>query len=313
MNPNVENSAASRLRGWIATHPVAGFLVILYPITWILFLPAVLGKSGFGVIPVDIPYQVSVLLATFLGLTSVAFLVTRIADGKEGTRALRRHYYQFRAAPQWYLGAIFGPPIVLLVADFLIHGPSVFAAIGNNFTKIPTAFLLQVLLFALLINLWEEGAWVGFMTARLQPRVGPFWASVLVAPCFGFVHFPLFFIAGGLGPDHIQPSQFLMYAFFLLIGFSVQVRILATWLFNSTGGSLPVVALFHSSMDATSSVAVLALFFQPGGDSGWLYIGFAVIAVLLVVATRGKLGYKPEPAPAADRTPLGAPLPAHAD
>ncbi len=282
----------SRLRRSIAEHPIAAFLLMLYPISWIIFAPALLGKSGFGIIPVDIPYQVSVLLVTLLGLTSVAFLVTRIADGKAGIRTLRRHYYQFRAAPQWYGGAVFGPPLVLLIAGLAIHGPSVLGPVGSNLTKIPTTYLFQVALIAILISIWEEGAWMAFMTARLQSRFGPVWASVLVAPCFGFIHFPLFFIIGGLSTGRPPASQFLLYAFFLLIGYSVQVRVLITWLFNATGCSLPVVALFHASMDTTASGAVLATFF-PAVDGGFLYIGFAVVAVLLIVITRGRLGYLP--------------------
>lgn len=82
----------SSLRTAIASQPIKAFLLILYPLSWILFLPAVLGKSGVGVIPVDIPAQPSILLVSLFGLTGIAFLVTQIADGKPGTRALRRHY-----------------------------------------------------------------------------------------------------------------------------------------------------------------------------------------------------------------------------
>src|SRR5256712_12294386 len=118
------------LKQAIASHQIAAFLLILYPVSWILFLPSVLGKGGLGIIPVDIPAQVGILLVTIFGLTSVAFLVTRIADGKAGTRALRRHYYRFRAGPQWYLLAIFGPPILLVVAGLALHGGSALSPIG---------------------------------------------------------------------------------------------------------------------------------------------------------------------------------------
>lgn len=293
-----------RIRQSIARHPIAAFLLMLYPISWILFVPALIGKSGLGIIPVDIPSQVSILLVTVFGLTAVAFLVTRIADGKEGTRALRRHYYQFRAAPQWYLAAVFGPPLVLLVAGLVLHGTVVLGPIGSNLAKIPTTYLFQVALIAVLISVWEEGAWMAFMTARLQKRIGPVWASVVVAPCFGFIHFPLLLINGGIGTGRPQGSQILLVAFFLLIGYSVQVRILITWLFNSTGGSLPVVALFHASMDTTAGAA-LATFF-PAVDGGYLYIGFAVVAVVLIVVTRGRLGYRAQPT---DGTALHVPQP----
>lgn len=282
----------SQIRQSIATHPVAAFLVILYPVSWILFLPDLLGKSGFGVLFVDIPAQVGILLVTIFGLTGVAFLVTRTVDGQTGTRALRRHYYKFRTGPQWYLLALVGAPILLLLTGFATHGPGVFTPIARHATGIPTTYLLNVVLIAILISVWEEGAWMAFMTERLQRRWGPVRASIIVAPFFGLVHFPLFFVTSGL-IDNARPQggQVLEYAFYLLVLFSVPVRILITWVFNSTGGSLPVVALLHASIDTSASTAVLVAFY-PAVDGRLLYVAIAVVAAVLVIATQGRLGYR---------------------
>jgi len=234
---------------------------------------------------------------TIFGLTGVAFVVTRIADGKDGTRRLRRLYYQFKAAPQWYVLALLGAPLLLLCMGLAIHGTSTFTPIAHNAAQIPTAYLVNVVLIAILISVWEEGAWLAFVTARLQPRLGPMWASVVVAPLFGFIHFPLFFVTGGL-IDNARPQgvHVIEYAFYLLVFFSVPVRILMTWVYNSTRGSLPVVALLHASIDTTASGAVLLAFF-PAVDGRLLYVGIAIVAVIVVAATRGRLGYTaPTPA-----------------
>jgi len=276
----------------IAKHPVAAFLLMLYPVSWILFLPSLLGKSGLGVLPVDIPAQAGILLVTIFGLTSVAFLVTRIADGNAGTGALRRHYYQFRAAPQWYLMAIFGAPALLLVVGLITRGGSAFNPFGSHVSAIPTSYLLNVVLIAILISVWEEGGWMAFMTARLQRRWGPVMASIAVAPCFGFVHLPLFLITGGL-IDNARPqgAHVIEYAIYLLVLFSVPVRIVITWVFNSTKGSLPVVALMHASIDTTASGAVLTTFY-PGIDGRLLYVAIALVGVVAIVLSRGRLGYR---------------------
>jgi membrane protease YdiL (CAAX protease family) len=291
----VEVAAVDSIKQKIARHPVAAFLLMLYPISWILFIPSLLGKSGFGVLPVDIPAQAGILLVTIFGLTGVAFLVTRIADGKAGTSALRRHYYSFRAAPHWYLIAILGAPLLLLVVGLLGRGGSALGPFGTHLSAIPTSYLLNVILIAILISVWEEGAWMGFMTQRLQRRWGPVAASIAVAPCFGFVHFPLFLITGGL-VDNARPQgvHVLEYAIYLLVLFAVPVRILITWVFNSTKGSLPVVALLHASIDTTASGAVLATFY-PGIDGRLLYVAIAVVAALAIVLTRGRLGYRENP------------------
>src|SRR5712691_11249367 len=255
-------------------------------------VPARPAREGFGVIGVDIPAQVGILLVTIFGLTGVAFVVTRIADGKDGTRRLRRLYYQFKAAPLWYALALLGAPVLLLCMGLAIHGTSTFTLIAHNAAQIPTAYLVNVVLIAILISVWEEGAWLAFVTARLQPRLGPLWASVVVAPLFGFIHFPLFFVTGGL-IDNARPLgvHVIEYALYLLVFFSVPVRILMTWVYNSTRGSLPVVALLHASIDTTASGAVLLAFF-PAVDGRLLYVGIAVVAVVVVAATRGRLGYK---------------------
>jgi uncharacterized protein len=291
MRPISESSPAARFTRAVREHPLAAFLVILYPVSWVLFLPALLGTEGFGVIGVDIPAQVGILLVTIFGLTGVAFVVTRIADGKSGTSSLRRYYYQFKAAPQWYVLALLGAPVLLLGMGLAIHGTGTFTPIAHNAAQIPTVYLVNVVLIAILISVWEEGAWLGFVTARLQPRLGPLWASVAVAPLFGFIHFPLFFVTGGL-IDNARPQgvHVIEYAFYLLIFFSVPVRILMTWVYNSTRGSLPVVALLHASIDTTASGAVLLALF-PAVDGRLLYVAIAIVAVVVVVATRGRLGY----------------------
>src|SRR6266702_6410505 len=237
MRPIPESSPPARFKRAVHDHPLAAFLLILYPVSWVLFKPA----------------------------------------------------------PPWYVLALLGAPVLLLCMGLAIHGTSAFTPIAHNAAQIPTAYLVNVVLIAILISVWEEGAWLAFVTARLQPRLGPMWASVVVAPLFGFIHFPLFFVTGGL-IDNARPQgvHVIEYAFYLLVFFSVPVRILMTWVFNSTRGSLPVVALLHASIDTTASGAVL-LAFYPAVDGRLLYVGIAIVVVVVVAATRGWLGYTAPP------------------
>jgi hypothetical protein len=62
-----------------------------------------------------------------------------------------------------------------------------------------------------------------------------------------------------------------------------------TWIYNSTGQSLPVVSLFHASINATGGVAVLATYFA-GVDGLLLYAALAGMALAVIAATRGRLG-----------------------
>ena len=47
-----------------------------------------------------------------------------------------------------------------------------------------TMFLPEIFLAVVLIQLWEETAWTGFMQDTLQERHGPLLASLMVAPAF---------------------------------------------------------------------------------------------------------------------------------
>jgi|SRR5215471_85472 len=278
------------MRALIARRPTAAFLVLLYGAGWALFLPPLLGRSGFGLLPVDLPAQPSILATSLLVLAGGALLVTAAADGRAGARRLAGHLVRFRAGVQWYLLAVLGAPAALLAVALLGRGPAALEPVARHLGEAPVGYLLMVVLIAALVNVWEELGWMAFLTARWQERFGPLGASLLVAPLFGLLHVPLFFVAGALSDAGRLPlARFPEYALYLLVLFSVPVRILVTWVYNATRGSLPVVALLHSSFDTTAGVAVLATFY-PGIDGRLLYAALGAAALLVVVLTRGRLG-----------------------
>ena len=100
----------------------------------------------------------------------------------------------------------------------------------------------------------------------------------------------------------------MKFLFYLLILFSVPVRLILTWVFNATGGALSLVAFLHASFDVTGSTAVLTGF-CPGLDGRLLYFGLAIAAIAVLILTRGRLGYREAPAaPAPALAPVPAPL-----
>jgi membrane protease YdiL (CAAX protease family) len=277
------------MRSLMTRHPMASFLILFYGLGWACFLPSLLGTEGFSILSADIPLDPFRLLSiAFFAI--IPFVVTRIVGPGPG-RSLSKQVRHVRVGPQWYLAAFFGPPLALLVAAILVKGMAPVTAIVNNVSTIPTEFLLGIFVLALFGNLWEETSWSGFVTNRLQARFGPLKASLMVAPLFGLYHLPLFFIIAGLdsGPNHLPLAQLPLYLAFLLIVFSGPMRILLTWIYNSTGQSLPVVSLFHASINATGGVAILATFFA-GVDGLLLYAALAGMAIAVIAATRGRLG-----------------------
>src|SRR3954451_8493106 len=287
------NEKETAVRSFMTRHPIASFLALFYGLGWLCFVPSLLGNQGFGIIKADLPVDPFRLLSV-LFFALVPFIATRIVGGPGSVRRLWSEVRHVRVRPQWYVVAFFGPPAALFVVAVLLKGVAPIQGLMGNLADIPTTFMLGILVLALFGNLWEETSWSGFVTARLQERHGPLKASLIVAPLFGLYHLPLFFIIGGLSdsPDRLPIAQLPLYATFLLIVFSGPMRILLTWVYNSTRHSIPVVALFHASINATGGAAILAMYFA-GIDGVLLYAALAVFALIVVIATRGRLGIGP--------------------
>jgi membrane protease YdiL (CAAX protease family) len=63
-NPQPASSSSS-LRRFVARCPVAAFLVMLYSVTWIIFLPVVLQGRGLLVLPIGISEGLALNVAVF--------------------------------------------------------------------------------------------------------------------------------------------------------------------------------------------------------------------------------------------------------
>jgi membrane protease YdiL (CAAX protease family) len=296
------------VRAFMTRHPIASFLALFYGLGWLCFVPSLLGNQGFGIIKADLPVDPFRLLSV-LFFALVPFIATRIVGGPGSVRRLWSQVRHVRVRPQWYVVAFFGPAAALFVVAVLLKGAAPIQGVAANLAGIPTQFMLGIAVLALFGNLWEETSWSGFVTSRLQERHGPLKASLIVAPLFGLYHLPLFFIIGGLSdsPARLPITDFPLYATFLLIVFSGPMRILLTWIYNSTGHSIPVTALFHASINATGGAAILAMYFA-GIDGVLLYAALAVFAVIVIVATRGRLGLA-RPVDMEARPTTGSPVP----
>jgi len=71
----------------------------------------------------------------------------------------------------------------------------------------------------------------------------------------------------------------------------IPVRLTLTWLYNSSGRSVPIVGLAHAGLGVASGVALIPVV-APAVDPVWVYAGFAAVAAVILVATRGRLGFE---------------------
>lgn len=295
------------LKQWVVRHPILAYLVLAYVVSWLIFLIPFLSREGTGILKFDAPpVEVFILLVSVIGLAGSAFAVTAIVDGRPGVRALASRYIRWRVGFQWYLVALFALLAAALIGISIVYGAAPIVALLHQ-PGLLLGYLFQTVLVAALVNLWEETGWTGFMFTRLQPRVGALVAAVLIAPCFGGIHLPLLFVAGGLRDGRFPPSAYPLVILELLILFSVPVRVIAAWLYDNARGSMLLMGLFHGSLGATAGAVLLPYLVPKGANLTFaIYGAFTGLALLIVIATRGRLSYKPSP----DLAPVPAAEPA---
>jgi membrane protease YdiL (CAAX protease family) len=140
------------------------------------------------------------------------------------------------------------------------------------------------------IGLAEETGWRGFALPRLQQWRGPLVGTAVLAVVWAMWHLPNVLFGGWTGAS---------YALWLVV--TIASAFVYTWLFNNTAGSILLAALLHAAINMSSG---LVLDLVPGIEDAFyvqLYgagaIAFVTVALVLVAATRGRLGYRAQETP----------------
>jgi membrane protease YdiL (CAAX protease family) len=267
-------------------NPLTFFLTVTYIATIVIFAVPFLSNAGIGVIDLDMPGAAPFILLSTISLTAAAFVTTALADGRPGVRDLRSRTFRFRVNPIWYIVAFLLLPAVGVATAVALGG---FDAIGRlaNADLLVNTLLVGGLSAFLLINWWEEVGWTGFVLDRLQRRTHPVWASVVTAWLQGAIHLPLVFIADGVTDGRVRPEDYPFY-FVALFVLPIPVRIIATWLYNASGRSLPIVGIFHAGLGIATGTAFVPEI-APGFATVWVYAAFAIVAGAVLLVTRGRL------------------------
>src|SRR5919112_1019543 len=191
--------------------------------------------------------------------------------------------------PSLWSGAVLGllMPSVLVASLFLGGTPLV--ALVQKWPLFFTAFLPELLMAFVLIQLSEETAWTGFMQDRLQDSHGPLLACILVAPAFSGWHL----MANVLDAGQISVEPFAKLAAQIVM--SIFFRVVIMWLYNGAGRSVLIVALFHSAFNSATGSGGMRFTGEliSGPEAQWVPLAvLAVGAVVVAILTRGRLGYK---------------------
>lgn len=213
-------------------HPVVAFFVLAFAYSWGVWalLHGVLGPERLAS-----SRMWHVLFAW--GPPLAALAVTRAERG--GVRGWLGEVADPRTGVGWY--------VLALVATFLFSDTrSVLAGLVGvplGFAAPPAEVLQTFLLTLFLAGALEEFGWRGFAQARLQERWDALRAAGMVGVAFGVWHLP-WILMGGAGYEGGGLSGLLT-----LTVFAVLASVVFAWLFNGSGGVVPVVMLAHAGIN----------------------------------------------------------------
>ncbi|MHB1417112.1 MAG: CPBP family intramembrane glutamic endopeptidase [Chloroflexota bacterium] len=287
-------AAAGGLREVMRRHPLFFYFLMACAFSWIVLIPFIL--SEWGMLSVDSAVgTLAFALNPFAGPTLAAIIVTGVTEGRAGVRRLLRRCVQGRAGWQWYLFILLGIPALFVLGIAVLPGAM---ASFQGFPPQFVGFYLVnfVIIFFLGGPLGEEIGWRGFALPRVQLSYGPLWGTLLLGIVWVFWHLPHFLTSAQRGGPGMTFATFLTnLAVFLPM--VVSMAIIFTWVFNHTRGSLFIAVLLHASIN-TFGVAV-TLFAAPivTDTDLAILIGAGVPALLILILTRGRLGYQPSEAP----------------
>jgi membrane protease YdiL (CAAX protease family) len=262
---------------------MTAFLIVTFAIAYPVMALPVLADHGVipgGWMPLMIGIdseRIASILLVFAALLPATLWVTWVVDGRAGVRDLVRRMFRWRIGAGWWLLVLTGVPI-LTIALALVFGDT-FEPVDILPFVIGQVFGLLVNL--VLINMWEETAWAGFMQTRLEQRHGLVKAALLTAVPFALVHMPLHFIgAFTIGS--------LITALITLLVVCAVVRLMLGVFLRGTQGNILAVAVLHTVFNRSNNDegVVAGLLEGDGRKLAGLLAVLLVTAAVAIVARR---------------------------
>ena len=281
----------SGLHGVARRHPIALFLTIVFGLGYpLMFLPVLAAR---GVIPgASLPAMVGLdleraaaLMMVVLALFPAALIVTALDGGRPAVAALLSRIGRWRIGAGWWAFVMLALPLTTVLLGLLLGDrflpPSV-TTITDELIGLAWGFLL--------VNLWEEASWAGFMQTRLEERHNLYVAAALTAIPFAAIHMPLQLINGVTSPTALATH------FALLTVLAIVVRSYFGLVMRGAGSSLLAVGLAHTMFNRSNNTdGIAARLLEGGHRQGAALLATLLLTVVLGIALRGRAGRRAIP------------------
>ena len=223
-------------------NPLIAYYLIAILIAWLGWAPLVLGSRGVSAF--QSPFFQVLLILPAVSPMLAAVIVTGQVEGRQAAKSLPGRLFHWRVNKPWVLVALTLPILLLFLGKWITGW------LGLSGKQMLTqdnliATFISALIMALVANPWEEVGWRGFVLPRLQKRYNALMASLVVGVMWAFWHLPLFFWL-----DNPMSGQ----SFWLFLIDTMGVACIYTWLYNSSKGSLFLVALYHIAWNTFGAI-----------------------------------------------------------
>jgi len=235
--------------------------MVTYLVTALLWLPIL--RSGESVAVALSGRLLPLLLLASVTPSLLAFVLAGLEGGGKEARELLGQAGRWRFGIGWYAVAVLLEPLIWVVSLALA------ILLGGRGPEVQLDFLIPI------AAIGEEFGWRGYALPRLQGRIGALPASLIIGVVWAAWHLPYF------ADPSIHPLPFWI-DFGLFVVTLVSQSVLATWIYNSTRGSVLAAMLYHHSIHMASIVPVI-----PGIMSTVLLALVSVAAAVAAVAASG--------------------------
>jgi membrane protease YdiL (CAAX protease family) len=237
LRPAGSRDPGRRVLAAVRRRPLGAFFLLAYLFSWGYWVPVAVAGGHLSHFP------------GLLGPMLAAFVVSAVVGGRAGIADLLRRMARWRLPVRWYAAALvpLAPAAVALAVASAFGGGLPSLDQLSRMPGLPAAGWVAVLALTVLVNGYgEETGWRGFAWPRLRERHGLAGAALLLTGPWALWHLPTFWLDTGLrGFAPVMIPGFL-------VGMAAGAVVLG-WLYERSGGSVLVVALWHAALNMASA------------------------------------------------------------
>ncbi|GIT97491.1 CPBP family intramembrane glutamic endopeptidase [Sulfurovum sp. TSL1] len=258
------------LRQWVLAHPILTFPLIYLGWAYLFWTPLLLSESSVWSFPNILWFLIGGASPLIAGLGLAVF-----TGGKAQLLDLTQRLIDWRRIPtSWWLVIL----LFWLAFDLAMAGLAVLIGVTNlpldvNWSLFSNpGMLLFLVLLSFVFPAIEEIGLRGYYLDTLLQRLGPTTAGLINGTVWAIWHAPFVWFPGYYANTTFNPE---LYWWLPMI---VCTTVLITHVYNSTGGSIIAVLVFHGMMNFTGEMLGISSDMYP-----FLLSGYAVLALLLLV------------------------------